>query len=86
MANKVSIDGKEYTERSISYIEIDGVRKDDKVIQSSESSQIGNMNVSIIVKDNEDEKLNLLKSIFKVKENKSWIGRVIDRIKKFFNK
>ena len=49
MSKKVIIDGKEYTERTISYVEIDGVKTDGNVITPGSNNKGGTMNLKIAV-------------------------------------
>lgn len=49
MSKKVIIDGKEYTERTISYVEIDGVKTNGNVITPGLNNKGGTMNLKIAV-------------------------------------
>ena len=61
MGNKVIIDGKEYTERTISSIEIDGIKSNQQVIPPQSTKVGGTLNVTINLQEDKIEEPNLSK-------------------------
>jgi len=55
MSKKVIIDGKEYTERTISHFDVDGVKTTGYVIVPEESKKSGTMNLTITVSSGIEE-------------------------------
>ncbi|MCR8744759.1 hypothetical protein [Romboutsia lituseburensis] len=96
MRNKVTIDGKEYTERTIKSINIDGKNIESNIIPNNMTSQkfIINANVNLIddlqleQKDLSAQDINKSEymSLQNSKVKKSWIIKLIDSIKKIIQK
>ncbi|RDY23323.1 hypothetical protein CHF27_008735 [Romboutsia maritimum] len=97
MVNKVTIDGKEYTERVISSMDIDGVKTIQHIIPPQAAKADASANVTINLEGDKVEQSSLLQtqsienkeeiSALKLgenKEDKSWIKKIFDSIKKLF--
>lgn len=98
MSNKVIIDGKEYTEKSVDFMNVNGEKIESNIITADTANRENILNVTIKIKEDNNEEVQNQKNdtlniesvenidSLKGEEKISWLKKIWISIKNIFTK
>lgn len=98
MSNKVIIDGKEYTEKSVDFMNVNGEKIESNIITADTANRENILNVTIKIKEDNNEEVQNQKNdtlniesvenidLLKGEEKISWLKKIWTSIRNIFTK